>query len=60
MYKQGMNEICAVFLHIIPPTSLSRVALVYDLFAAFMLRYMERYCCSDSIAYLQKSLQLFQ
>ena len=60
MYKQGMNDLCAVFLHVIAPSTLNNMCLIYDLYSAFMLRYMERYCCSDSIAYLQKSLRLFQ
>lgn len=59
-YKQGMNEVCSVFVHFIPPCSEEAIVWTYDLFSAFMYRFMERYCCLDSITYLQKSFQLFQ
>lgn len=64
-YKQGMNDICASIIYLVEPNYKNdtlvdySTVLIYDLFSAFMFKYMERYCCLDNIAYLQKSYLLF-
>ena len=37
-YKQGMNEICAIFVYIIDIKESQSLVLAYDLFSAFMYR----------------------
>ena len=56
-YKQGMNEILAPFIYLRPPPSEEQ--LTYDLFEAFLFRYLARYFCVDDSSYLFKAFRLF-
>lgn len=56
-YKQGMNEVVAPFLFILPPPK--ELFLPFALFEAFLFRYLERYFCLDDSSYLFKSFRLF-
>ena len=56
-YKQGMNEILAPFIYLRPPPAGDQ--LTYDLFEAFLFRYLARYFCVDDSSYLFKAFRLF-
>ena len=53
----GMNEIIAPFIFINPPPNDTLVT--YNLFEAFLFRYVERYFCVDSSHFLYKAFRLF-
>ena len=53
----GMNEIIAPFMYINPPPNDTKVT--YNLFEAFLFRYVERYFCVDSSHFLYKAFRLF-
>ncbi len=59
-YKQGLNEVVAPFIHILPPQGGKSNPLAYDLFEAFVIRFIERFYCTDSSFFLMKSFSLFQ
>ena len=54
-YKQGMNEVLAPFIYLYPINN----NIPYNLFEAFLFRYLQRYYCIDSSCYLFKSFRLF-
>ncbi|KAJ1382727.1 hypothetical protein B484DRAFT_411367, partial [Ochromonadaceae sp. CCMP2298] len=56
-YTQGMNEVLAPFLYILPPPS--GTLLPYSLFEAFTFRYLERALCVDESAHLFQAFRLF-
>lgn len=56
-YKQGMNEILAPFFYLTSPAINSKIA--FDLFEAFIFRYLERYFCFDDSSYLCRAFRLF-
>jgi len=56
-YKQGMNEIMAPFIFLRPPPAGN--GLIFDLFEAFLFRYLARYFCVDDSTYLFKAFRLF-
>ena len=58
-YKQGLNEVVAPFIHILPPQGGKSNPLAYDLFEAFVIRFIERFYCTDSSFFLMKSFRLF-
>jgi len=57
-YKQGMNEILAPFLYLLPPPRHGSL-LPYALFEAFIFRYLERFVCVDDSAHLFKAFRCF-
>lgn len=56
-YKQGMNEVLAPFLYVLPPPHGN--LLPYSLFEAFLFRYLERFICVDDSSHLFKGFRLF-
>jgi len=56
-YKQGMNEVLAPFMWMLPPPR--GTSLPYALFEAFLFRYLERLFCLDESLFLFKSFKLF-
>ena len=58
-YKQGLNEVVAPFVHLLPPIGKKSNQLAYDLFEAFVIRFIERFYCTDSSFFLMKSFRLF-
>jgi hypothetical protein len=72
-YKQGMNEVLAPFISLLPSSAASSSAdasipdpqynkdyyLIYSLYNAFMVRYIERFFCLDDSSFLYKSFRCF-
>lgn len=67
-YKQGLNEICAPFIYMLPPAEEGNsnktvssfvLSLQYDLFESFVIRYVERFYCTDSSFFLMKRYVVF-
>lgn len=58
-YKQGLNEVVAPFVWLLPPKGKANRKLASELFEAFTIRFIERFYCTDSSFFLMKSFRLF-
>jgi hypothetical protein len=73
-YKQGMNEVLAPFIALLPSDATALASsssslpdaqyskdyyLIYSLYNAFMVRYLERFFCLDDSSFLYKSFRCF-
>jgi len=56
-YKQGLNEVLAPMLHLLPPSPTSRGSALYSIFESFVFRFLERWYLHDSSYYLFKSFR---
>ena len=57
LYKQGMNEVLAPFIYLVPPPKGTKFS--YALFEAFLFRYLERFLCVDDSQFLFRAFRLF-
>jgi len=58
-YRQGMNELLAPFIFLLPPESPRGSRMAYTLFQHFVYRYLERFLLTSDSGYLFKSFRLF-
>ena len=66
-YKQGLNEVLAPFIHLLPPITKTeggeevtlKSELSNQLFNMLVLRYMERFYCVDSPFFMFQAFRMF-